>query len=126
MRTFAPVAAGVGHMPWRRYTLFNFIGAMLWGFGLTMVGFVIAYIPWVRDLVTEYIDVILLIAVGGTAVVTLRHYFRERSKARKEAAAGDGETDAEEARALVLDEEVFTRGPEAGHDADGSEGDRTP
>ena len=125
VRSFAPVAAGVGHMPWRRYSLYNFIGAMLWGFGLTMLGFVIAYIPWVRDLVTEYIDVILLIAVGGTAIVTLWHYFRERAKARKEAAAGEGETDAAEARALVLDEDVFLRGPETGHDADGRD-DRTP
>lgn len=126
VRTFAPVAAGVGHMPWRRYTLYNFIGAMLWGFGLTMVGYVIAFIPWVRDLVTEYIDVILLIAVGGTAIVTLWHYFRERAKARKEAARGDGETDAEEAEALVLDQDVFLRGPEHGHDAENVDGDRSP
>ena len=68
VRTFAPVAAGVGHMPWRRYTLYNFIGAMLWGFGLTMLGYLIGFIPWVADLVTEYIDIILLVAVGGTAL----------------------------------------------------------
>jgi membrane-associated protein len=110
VRTFAPVAAGVGHMPWKRYSLYNFIGAVLWGFGLTMVGYLIAYIPWVRDLVTEYIDIILLVAVGGTALVTLWHYFSERRKAKKAAAAGaDTETDAEEARSLVLDQEVFER-----------------
>ena len=104
VRTFAPVAAGVGHMPWRKYTLYNFIGAMLWGFGLTMVGYLIAYIPWIRDLVVEYIDVILLLAVGGTAVVTLWHYLVERYKAKKAAAAGeDVVTDAAEAQALALD-----------------------
>ena len=27
VRTFAPVAAGVGHMPWRKYSLYNLIGA---------------------------------------------------------------------------------------------------
>lgn len=84
VRTFASVAAGVGHMPWRRYTLYNLIGALLWGFGLTMIGYLIAYIPWVADLVTRYIDVILLIAVGGTALVTLWHYFSERRKVKKE------------------------------------------
>jgi membrane-associated protein len=116
VRTFAPVAAGVGHMPWRRYTLYNFIGAMIWGFGLTMIGYLIAYIPWVRDLVTEYIDVILLVAVGGTAVVTLWHYFSERRKVKKElAAGGDPEVDAAEAKELVLDPEVF----EHHHDTDG-------
>ena len=121
VRTFAPVAAGVGHMPWRRYTLYNFIGAALWGFGLTMFGYLIGFIPPVAWFVEQYIDIILLAAVGGTAVVTLWHYFRERSKARKEAALGDGETDAEEARALVLDEEVFLRGPETGNDADSTD-----
>ena len=45
VRTFAPVAAGVGHMPWRRYTLYNLIGAVLWGFGLVMLGYVIGFVP---------------------------------------------------------------------------------
>jgi len=113
VRTFAPVAAGVGHMPWRRYTLYNLIGALLWGFGLTMVGYLIAYIPWVRDLVTEYIDIILLIAVGGTALVVAYHYFSEKWKSRKEAASGEKlETDAAEARDLALEPDVFEHRPE--------------
>lgn len=113
VRTFAPVAAGVGHMPRARYSLYNFIGAVIWGFGLTMFGYVIGFIPPVAWFVQEYIDLILLAAVGGTALVTLWHYFRERSKARKAALAGeDVVTDAEEAKELVLDPEVFDRGPE--------------
>jgi membrane-associated protein len=110
VRTFAPVAAGVGHMPWRRYSVYNLIGALLWGFGLTMLGYVIAYIPFVRDLVTEYIDLILIVAVGGTAIVTLWHYFAERRKARRAA-------DAPPAEELVLEPEVFERGADI--DGDG-------
>jgi membrane-associated protein len=113
VRTFAPVAAGVGHMKRSRYSLYNFTGALLWGFGLTMFGYLIGFIPPVAYLVREYIDIILLIAVGGTALVTLWHYFRERSKAKKAAAAGeDIVTDHEEAEQLVLDPEVFDRGPD--------------
>jgi membrane-associated protein len=108
VRTFAPVAAGVGHMKRARYSLYNFTGAVLWGFGLTMFGYLIGFIPWISDLVTKYIDVILLIAVGGTALVTGWHYLNERRKARKAAAAGeDVEVDAVEAEALVLDAEMF-------------------
>ena len=88
VRTFAPVAAGVGHMPWRKYSLYNLIGALIWGFGLTYVGYLIAYIPWIADLVTKYIDVILLGVVALTLAVTVWHYFNERRKAKKEAAAG--------------------------------------
>lgn len=118
VRTFAPVAAGVGHMPWKRYSLYNFIGAVVWGFGLTMIGYLIAYIPFIRDLVVNYIDVILLLAVGGTALVTLWHYFSERRKVRRERAAGvDIETDAAEAEELALDPEVFDRAPDL--DGDG-------
>lgn len=113
VRTFAPVAAGVGHMKRSRYSIYNFIGAVIWGFGLTMFGYLIGFIPPVAYLVREYIDIILLAAVGGTALVTLWHYFRERSKAKKAAAAGeDVVTDPDEAQHLVLDPEVFDRGPE--------------
>ena len=111
IRTFAPVAAGVGHMPWRRYTLYNGIGAVLWGGLLTYLGYLIAYIPWIRDLVTEYIDLILLAAVVGTAGITVAHYLLERHKVKKAEAAGeDLETDAAEAEKLALDPEVFQHG----------------
>jgi membrane-associated protein len=104
VRTFAPVAAGVGHMPWRKYSLYNLIGALIWGFGLTMLGYLIAYIDWIAHLVTEYIDLILLGVVAGTALITVWHYFSERRKVKKAAAAGeDLETDAEEAQHLALD-----------------------
>ena len=115
VRTFAPVAAGIGHMNRWKYTLYNLIGAVLWGFGLTMFGYLLGYIPPVATFVENYIDLILLVAVGGTALVTLWHYLRERSKAKKAAAAGeDVVTDHAEAEALVLDREVFERGPEHG------------
>lgn len=127
VRTFAPVAAGVGKMHKGKYTIYNFIGAVLWGFGLTMFGYAIGFIPVVGDLVAEYIDLILLAAVGGTLIFTLWHYFRERAKARKAAAAGeDVVTDAEEARHLVLDPEVFERGREHHHRTDDTPPAPTP
>ncbi|GAA2528208.1 hypothetical protein GCM10009860_04930 [Microbacterium mitrae] len=95
VRTFAPVAAGVGHMPWHRYTLYNFIGAVLWGFGLTMLGYGIGFVPGLGDFVTEYIDVILLGAVAATVIVTAWHYFSERRKAAKERAAEAAEAAAD-------------------------------
>ncbi|WP_353827339.1 DedA family protein [Agromyces sp. SYSU T0242] len=120
VRTFAPVAAGVGHMNRARYTLYNFTGAVLWGFGLTMLGYAVSFIPPIADLVREYIDLILLVAVGGTALVTAWHYFSERRKAKRAAAAGeDVVTDEEEAEELVLDPDVFDRPPHL----DGEHGD---
>lgn len=122
VRTFAPVAAGVGHMHKGKYTLYNLAGALLWGFGLTMFGYLIGFIPPVASFVEQYIDLILLAAVGGTAVVTIWHYLSERRKARKAATEGaDVVTDPDEAKHLVLDPEVFDRGPEHHDRLDGGD-----
>lgn len=97
VRTFAPVAAGVGHMPWKRYSLYNLIGALLWGFGMTMLGYVIAYVPWIRHFVVNYIDLILVGVVVLTVLVTGYHYLRECQKAKKARIARDAAASAGEA-----------------------------
>jgi membrane-associated protein len=87
VRTFAPVAAGVGHMNYRKYSFYNLIGALIWGAGLTTAGYLLGYIPPLADFVTNYIDIILLAAVVISVVPTAFHYFRSSSKARKNRAA---------------------------------------
>jgi membrane-associated protein len=104
VRTFAPVAAGVGHMSYRKYSLYNLIGAMLWGAGLTFGGFLLGYIPPVRDFVTAYIDVILLCAVLTALIPTIYHYIRSTLRARKVRLAGVTETNTD---GLVLDATLF-------------------
>jgi membrane-associated protein len=83
VRTFVPIIAGVSHMDPKRYSTYNLIGAVLWGFGLTMVGFLIGYIPPIKDFVTHYIDVILLAAVVLSLGPTLFHVLRNQQKARR-------------------------------------------
>ena len=104
VRTFAPVAAGVGHMNYKKYSLYNAIGAIIWGSGLTFAGYLLGYIPPVRDFVVEYIDVILIGAVVITLVPTIFHYVQSMMKARK--LKNTEVTDAQ-AEALVLDENKF-------------------
>jgi membrane-associated protein len=83
VRTFAPVAAGVGHMNYRKYSFYNLIGALIWGAGLTTAGYLLGYIPPLADFVTNYIDIILLGAVVVSVVPTAIHYFQSVRKARK-------------------------------------------
>jgi membrane-associated protein len=102
VRTFAPVAAGVGHMNYRKYSLYNLIGALIWGAGLTYAGYFLGYIPPVADFVQEYIDLILLGAVVVTLIPTVFHYIQSMLKARRsreDAAVSEAE--------LALDEDVF-------------------
>ncbi|GAB3390074.1 hypothetical protein GCM10027568_13210 [Humibacter soli] len=102
VRTFAPVAAGVGHMSYRRYTLYNAIGAVLWGAGLTFFAYLIGFIKPVAHFVESYIDLILIGAVLITVIPAAIHYFTSARKARKRAQAeaadpARAESDAHEA-----------------------------
>jgi membrane-associated protein len=106
VRTFTPLAAGVGHMPWKRYTLYNFIGAAIWGAGLTYLGFLAGHIPGVKEFVEEYIDVVLIGVVLIVLIPTIFHYVQSFIRARRDRARNaDGPlTDAE----VTLPREVFT------------------
>jgi membrane-associated protein len=83
IRTFAPVAAGVGRMSYRQYGTFNLIGAFLWAAVISVGGFLLGFIPPVADFVAHYIDIILLAAIVIAIVPTTYHYVRAARKARK-------------------------------------------
>ncbi len=111
VRTFAPVAAGVGHMNYKKYSLYNLIGALIWGAGLTYFGYLLGYIPPVAHFVQSYIDIILLGAVTITLIPTVWHYISSTIKSKRSTAAGsDKVTDANEAAELSLDPEAFDEG----------------
>lgn len=113
VRTFAPVAAGVGHMDYRKYSLYNLIGAMIWGAGLTFFGYFLGYIPPLADFVRAYIDLILLGAVVVTLIPTVFHYVQSTVKARRDARAGA----AVAPEKLVLDPEAFDINNDGRHEA---------
>jgi membrane-associated protein len=108
VRTFAPVAAGVGHMNYKKYSFYNLIGALIWGSGLTFAGFLLGFIPPLADFVTNYIDMILIGAIVLTLIPTIYHYLQSSKKARlhREAAAATTDTGS-----LVLDESLFDQDP---------------
>jgi len=110
VRTIAPIMAGVGHMGYRKYSLYNAIGAVLWGAGLTFIGFLLGYIPWLKDFVVNYIDLILILAVVVTLVPTAIHFLLARRRAKRD---GDAVLSDDEAKALVVDLEDRPR--EADH-----------
>ncbi|MDH6236219.1 membrane-associated protein [Cryobacterium sp. CG_9.6] len=112
VRTFAPVAAGVGKMNYRKYTFYNLVGAMIWGAGLTCVGYLLGYIPPVAEFVTSYIDIILIGAVIVTLIPTTFHYVRSTVKARRAARGAAPVTGP-----LALDPDTFTTNHEGRHEA---------
>jgi membrane-associated protein len=89
VRTFAPIAAGVGRMPYRRYSLYNAVGALLWGAGIVYLGYALHFIPPVQHFVEDYIDVILIAAVVVAIVPTGLHLLNAQRKSKRNAAARD-------------------------------------
>ena len=111
VRTFAPVAAGVGHMDYRKYTFYNLIGALIWGAGLTFAGYLLGFIPPVAEFVQSYIDVILIAAVVLTLVPTAFHYVQSVRKARRQT----GRPATQEN--LILDPNTFKTAHDGRHEA---------
>ena len=49
VRTFTPFAAGVGKMNYRKFLLFDIIGGVLWICSMTLAGYFLGQIEWIRD-----------------------------------------------------------------------------
>lgn len=89
VRTFAPIAAGVGKMNYRRYSMYNAIGAFIWGVGVTVIGFLLGNIRPVADFVIKYIDIVLIAVVLLTLIPVVIHYLQGKYRARKARDAQD-------------------------------------
>lgn len=73
VRTFAPILAGVGDMPYRTFVTFNVLGGLLWAVGVTTLGYVLGETaPWVEDYLLLVIAVIVLLSLVPVAIEVLR------------------------------------------------------
>ena len=48
VRTFAPFAAGVGKMEYKKFFFFDVFGGFLWIFSLTLAGYLLGDIEWIK------------------------------------------------------------------------------
>ncbi|MFI5716253.1 VTT domain-containing protein [Nocardia sp. NPDC051750] len=60
VRTFAPVVAGAAKMKYSVFLTYNVLGGVLWGAGVTMLGYLLGQIEIVRD----NVDLIFLLIVA--------------------------------------------------------------
>ena len=100
VRTIAPVAAGVGHMRRRVFTLFNVIGAVVWTTAVVLLGYWLGHIPGVADFVSKYLDYILIgIVVISIVPLLIRVIASRKSTRRREAADAAAGAEAADAAA---------------------------
>ena len=62
-RVIIPALAGISQMNYYKFFSANFVGALLWGCGLTLAGFFTYSIPWVRSTVYVIALVVILLSV---------------------------------------------------------------
>lgn len=76
VRTFAPFAAGIGKMDYRKFLLFDILGGFLWIFSLTIAGYLLGEVEWIR----KHIDIVCLGIIFISISPMMINFF---SKSRK-------------------------------------------
>jgi membrane-associated protein len=78
VRTFVPVVAGLARMPFRAYTAYNVLGALLWIWTMLFIGYFLGrYIPGIENHITKVILVVIFLSL----LPGLISWQRERSRA---------------------------------------------
>ncbi|MFD5913646.1 DedA family protein [Streptomyces massasporeus] len=82
VRTFAPIVAGAGRMKYRTFLTYNVIGGVAWGTGVTLAGYWLGQIGFIKKNVEPILVLIVLLSV----VPIIIEYLRDRSKKKRAAA----------------------------------------
>jgi membrane-associated protein len=73
VRTFAPIVAGVGTMKYRTFVTYNIVGAVLWGVGVTTLGYFLGEIDAVKHNIEIAIIVIVAVSLIPVAIELIKH-----------------------------------------------------
>jgi membrane-associated protein len=77
-RALIPVIAGIGKMNYYKFFSANLVGAVLWGFGLSMAGYYAASIPLVKNI--SYFLAVFFIA--ASLVAGIRAWYKNNKSAK--------------------------------------------
>lgn len=76
VRTFSPFAAGVAEMNYRRFASFDLLGGALWIGSLTIAGYMLGQIEFIR----KHIDMVCLGIIFVSVLPIIISYFKNRRK----------------------------------------------
>jgi membrane-associated protein len=105
VRTYAPVAAGVGGMRYRTFVSYNVIGALLWGVGVTVLGYLLGTISFVRENIEALAVLIVLVSVIPVGIELWRG--RRAAKRGQVTAEGRDERYDEPAERAAVERKAF-------------------
>jgi membrane-associated protein len=79
VRTFVPTVAGVSSMRYRTFVLYNVVGGVLWGGGVTTLGYFLGEI----ELVKENIELAAIAIVGLSVLPIVLEFVKHRRAATR-------------------------------------------
>lgn len=82
VRTFAPFVAGMGHMSYRHFALFNVAGALAWVLLFAYAGYLFGDLPVVQENLKLLIVGIILVSILPGVIEVWRH--RRQAKQQKQ------------------------------------------
>lgn len=80
IRTFAPLLAGVGKMPRKRFMLFNVVGGVVWGSGMITLGYLLGKrIPHLD----KYIELVIIAVIILSLILSFGHVLSNKKTRNK-------------------------------------------
>ena len=74
VRTFTPIVAGVSNMHYRTFVKFNIIGGILWGAGITLLGYTLGRaFPAIGENIEIAVVVIVFVSILPVIIEFIRH-----------------------------------------------------
>ena len=78
VRTFTPFAAGIGKMNYRTFLIYDIIGGVLWIGSMTLAGYFLGEIKWVRENNEKVVLLIIFISVLPMLISFLKSKFSKK------------------------------------------------
>lgn len=86
VRTFTPFVAGVARMSYARFALYNAVGGVAWVLSMTMAGYWLGQIPWVKKNFELTVLGIVAISLLPIVIGGIRHWRQRKRRGTQESA----------------------------------------
>jgi membrane-associated protein len=81
VRTLAPFVGGIGRMNYGTFITYNVVGAILWVVGITLAGYFLGNIPFIRDNFSQVVLTIIALSVLPIVYEVIKEKFFNKEEA---------------------------------------------
>ena len=81
IRTFAPFVAGVAKMRYSRFLSFDIFGAIGWVFSMTILGYILGEVPFVRRHFEKFVLLVIFVSILPMLTHAVRARFQQKAVA---------------------------------------------